>query len=183
MSIISQHIEKFDKALDHYKQDIATIKVGRANAAILDNVRVEAYGAKTPLNQVASVSVPEPRMIIVQPWDKTVIKEIEKAIIEADLGLNPSNEGDKIRINIPQMTEETRKNAVKVLNQKTEQARIVVRSVRDEIRDEIMEAEKNKEFGEDEKFRLLEELDKKTGEFNDKIKALSEEKEEEIITI
>jgi len=183
MSIIDNHLGEFAKAIEHFKNDIATLKTGRANPAILDSVVVPAYGANMPINQLASVSVPEARSILIQPWDKSVLKEIEKAILEANIGLNPVNEGDKIRITMPTMTEETRKDIVKVLNKKTEEARIAIRQVRDKIKEEIMAAEENKEFGEDERFRLIELLDKKTVEHNDQIKVINEEKETEIMTI
>ncbi|MEK7652980.1 MAG: ribosome recycling factor [Patescibacteria group bacterium] len=183
MNIIESNQGEFNKAIEHFKTDIATLKTGRANPAILDGVVVEAYGAKTPLNQLASISVPEARSIIVQPWDKNIVKEVEKAITQADLGINPTNEGDKIRIVFPQMTEESRKEIVKILKEKMEKARIAIRTVREKIKEEILEAEKNKEFGEDERFKEVEELDKKTGEYNDKIKEIGEKKEAEIMTV
>lgn len=183
MGILENHLADFNKALDHFKADIATLKTGRANAAILDGVLVEAYGAKTPLNQIASISAPEARSIVVQPWDKNVLKEVEKAIQESGLGLNPVNEGDKIRIVIPQMTEESRKEIAKILRQKIEQARIALRTIRDDVKEEIAAAEKNKEFGEDEKFRQMEDLDKKISAFNEQIKKIGESKEKEIMTV
>jgi len=183
MSLIQQHQEDFNKAIEHFKTDIASLKTGRANPAILDNVLVEAYGAKTPLNQMASVSVPEARSILVQPWDKSVLKEVEKALRESDLNLSLVNEGDKIRITIPQMTEESRKEIVKTLHAKAEEARIALRNIRDEVKDEILQAEKNKEFGEDEKFNLMETLDKEISKYNDQVKNLTEDKEKEIMTV
>ena len=136
-----------------------------------------------PINQLASIAVPEPRSILIQPWDKSIVNNIDKAIRESDLGLSSINEGDKIRIVIPQMTEEARKEIVKSLHKKMEEARIAVRSVRDEIKEKILEAEKNKEFGEDEKYDLIEKLDKTTGDYNDKIKEAGEKKEKEIMTV
>jgi len=183
MSLIDQHQEDFSKALEHFKTDISGLKTGRANPAILDQITVEAYGAKSPLNQVASISVPEARSIVVQPWDKSVLKDVEKALRDSDLQLSLVNEGDKIRIVIPQMTEESRKEIVKILHAKAEEARIAVRNTRDEIKEEIIDAEKNKEFGEDEKFSLMEQLDKTTGKFNDQIKEIAEAKEKEIMTV
>jgi len=183
MSIIDNHLGEFNSAIDHFKQDIATLKTGRANPAILDGVKIEAYGVMSPINQMASVTVPDARCILIQPWDKSILKSVEKAINESELGLNPVNEGDKIRITIPQMTEESRKDIVKILNQKSEQAKIAVRVLRDKIKEEILEAEKNKDFGEDEKYSLMEDLDKKASGFNDKIKEISEAKESEIMTI
>ncbi|MEK7072065.1 MAG: ribosome recycling factor, partial [Patescibacteria group bacterium] len=150
MSLIDNHKVDFNKAIDHFVSDISTLKTGRANPAVLDLIKVEVYGTFVPINQVASVSVPEARSIIIQPWDKGVINDIDKAIRESDLGLSSVNEGDKIRIVIPQMTEESRKEIVKNLNKKIEDARIAIRGVRDEIKEEILAAEKNKDFGEDE---------------------------------
>lgn len=183
MSIIDDHKINFNGAIDHFISDIATLKTGRANPAVLDSLKVEVYGTYTPINQIASISVPEARSIIIQPWDKSVTNNIDKAIRESDLGLSSVNEGDKIRIVIPQMTEESRKEIVKTLNKKIEEARIAIRGVRDGIKEEILAAEKNKEFGEDEKYSLIEQLDKVTGEFNDKIKELGEKKEKEIMTV
>ena len=183
MSILTDHAGLFTKAIEHFKNDISTLKTGRANPSILDNIQVEAYGARTPLNQLGSISVPEARCILIQPWDKSVLKNIETAIRESDLNLSPVNEGEKIRISLPMMTEENRKAVVKVLHQKMEEARIALRKVRDEIRTEITRAEEEKEISEDLKFQSFEELDKKTSEFNDLIKKIGEEKEKEVMTI
>ncbi|MFA6918740.1 MAG: ribosome recycling factor [Patescibacteria group bacterium] len=183
MGIIENYNSEFNSAMEHFRQDIATLKTGRANPAMFDSLRVEAYGVLNPINQIASVSSPEARSIIIAPWDKGLLKDIEKAIRDSDMGYNPSNEGDKIRITIPQMTEESRKEIVKHLNQKAEQARITIRMLRDKIKEEILEAEKNKEFGEDERYSLMENLDKKTGELNDQIKEIASQKEVEIMTI
>jgi len=182
MSIIDANLTEFSKAVEHYRQEIGTLKTGRVTPMILDNIRVEAYGVKNPLNQLGSVTV-DGRSLLIQPWDKNVVKDVEKAIVESDLGLSPANEGERIRINIPPLTEETRKEIVKLLHQKAEQAKVAIRQVRDKVKEEIVTAEKNKEFGEDEKFSLLEELDKKAGGFNDQIKAVTDEKEEEIMTV
>lgn len=183
MSIIDNHLTEFNKAIEHFKNDIASLKTGRANPALLDSVIVESYGAKTPLIQVASISVPEARNIIIQPWDRGLLKEVEKGLREANLDLSIANEGDKIRITIPQMTEEMRKEIVKKLNQKAEEARVSLRNIRDTVKEEILEAERNKEFGEDEKYGLLEDLDKRVGEYNEKIKQITEDKEKEIMTV
>ncbi len=183
MSIVTDAQPEFAKVINHFRQDIATLKTGRANPAIFDGIRVESYGAMMPLVQVASVSVPEARSIIIAPWDKNVLKDIERALRESDLNLNPVNEGDKIRISIPAMTEESRRDIVKILNQKMEHARIAIRGVRDDIKEQVLEAEKNKDFGEDMKYQLIEDLDKITTSFNDEIKTMGEDKEREIMTI
>lgn len=183
MNIIDNHSSDFEKSIEHFKQEIASLKTGRANPAILDGITVEAYDVQTPLNQVASISVPEARSIIIAPWDKNIINDVEKAILESDLDLSAINEGDKIRITIAQMTEESRKEIVKTLHQKMEEARVSIRGVRDKIKEEILAAEGNKEFGEDEKYNLIEELDKKTSEYNNQIKEIGQQKEKEIMTV
>jgi ribosome recycling factor len=183
MSIIKDHQEEFNKTIEHFKTEISSLKTGRANPAMLDGIRIEAYGTLTPLNQVASVTISDARSLVVTPWDKSVVKEIEKAIVESDLNLNPANDGEKIRINLPALNEESRKELVKVLNHKAEEARIALRLVRDKIKELIIEAEKNKEFGEDEKFSLLEQLDKKIGEYNEQVKGIVADKETEIMTV
>ena len=183
MSIVTQHAENFKKVVEHFKTEIAVLKTGRANPSMLDNIRVEAYGALTPLNQVASISVSDARSLAIQPWDKSVLKDIEKAISESDLRINPVNDGERIRLNLPPMTEENRKETVKVLNNKVEEAKIAIRLQRDEVKEIILEAEKNKEFGEDEKFSLLEELDKTVAKYNEEIKQLADAKETEIMTV
>ncbi len=183
MSIIDDNVNELNKAIDHFRQDIASFKTGRANPAILDGIRIEAYGVRTPINQLASVTIADGRSIVVQPWDKNILKDIEKAIAESELGLSPANEGERIRINIPVMTEETRREIVKVLHQKAETAKIAIRVIRDKIKEEIVAAEKNKEFGEDQKFALMEELDKKIGDYNEQIRETAAEKETEIMTV
>jgi len=183
MSIIDSHKEEFNKVIGHFQAEIAVIKTGRANPSMLDNIKVEAYGVMSPLNQVASIGVADARSLTIQPWDKGVLKDIEKAILESGLNINPVNDGDRIRLNLPMMTEETRKETVKLLNQKAEEAKIAVRLIRDKVKDAVIEAEKNKEFGEDEKFRLLEDLDKKVGGYNDQIKELADKKEAEVMTV
>ncbi len=172
-----------NKILDFLKVELSALRTGRANAAILDSVLVEAYGQKMPLKGVASVSVPDPRTLVVEPWDKGLLKEVEKAITEARLGLNPVNEGQIIRLPLPVLTEETRQELVKILNQKLEQARISLRQLRDGARDQIFSEEKEKMMGEDQRFRLQQKLDEMMKDFNDKIKVMGEEKEKEMMTI
>ena len=174
---------EFNKAIDFFKKDIAGIRTGRANPAMLDGVYVEAYGTKTAMVGLASISVPEARSIVITPWDKTITKDIEKAITAADLGINPVNEGDKIRLVVPQLTEENRKELVKKLSEKMETARIALRQIRDEIKNTIEEAFKNKTMSEDDKFRFFKELDEETARQNDALKSVKDKKEEEIMTI
>ena len=182
-SIVLDYKSEFQKAVDFFKTDISGLRTGRANAAIVENIMVEAYGGQMPVKGLANIAIPEARTIVIEPWDKSIIKDIEKAIRLAGTGLNPSNEGNILRLSLPQMTEENRKELIKVLGQKTEHARIQVRKVRDEVKEMIVETEKAKEISEDERFNLQDELDKMTGEFNDKIMMMREEKEKEIMTI
>lgn len=173
----------FIKAIDFFKKDIASLRTGRANPVILDGLYVEAYGVKTALVSLASISVPEARSIVITPWDKTIAKDIEKAVATANLGLSSVNEGDKIRLVVPQLTEENRKELVKKLSEKMETARVALRQVRDQIKESIEAAFLNKAINEDDKFRFFKELDEETARQNDELKKIKEKKEEEIMTI
>ena len=173
----------FTKAVDFFKKDISSIRTGRANPAILDGIFVDAYGTKTALVGLASINVPEARCIVITPWDKSVAKDIEKAITAADLGVNPVNEGDKIRLVVPQLTEENRKELVKKLSEKMETARIALRQIRDEIKNLIEDAFGSKSMSEDDKFRFIKELDEEIARQNDILKSIKDKKEEEIMTI
>lgn len=175
--------DDYQKAIEFYKKEISSIRTGRANPSIFEGVQIEAYGAKTPLNGLANINVSDAQSMTVAPWDKNVLKDIEKAIVEADLGVGVVNEGDIIRVSIPKMTEENRKDLVKKLNEKTEKARITFRQIREEIKDDIEKAEKNKEVSEDEKFQFIKELDEETRKKNDEIEEIRKKKEEDILTV
>ncbi len=183
IDILSDIHPEFQNVVEFLKSDISALRTGRANPTVLEGVMVEAYDSFSPLPSVASITVPDSRSLVVEPWDKSILKAVEKAIIDAKLGLNPAVQGTQIRIPVPAPTEETRKALVKTLGEKLEHARKSVRNVRDEAKLAIQAAEKGKEIGEDEKYRLLEELDKKAASINDKIKKIGEEKEKEIMTI
>ncbi|NTW21978.1 ribosome recycling factor [Candidatus Falkowbacteria bacterium] len=174
---------EFIKAVDYFKKEIAVLRTGRANPGLLDGIIAEAYGAKTPLNGLASISVSDSRSMIVSPWDKAVLKEIEKAIVEADLGLGVVNEGDKIRLTVPSMTEENRKHLVKKLNDQMEEARIALRKIREEAKQTIEAAEDAKDISEDDKYRFVRELDEEVHRRNEEVKQIRDKKEEEIMTI
>lgn len=178
--IIDGYKSDFEKAVEHLKTEISSLKTGRATPLLVENVLVESYGVKMPLKQVASISVPDARSILIEPWDKNITKEIEKAIIGSNIGLNPINEGSHVRIVLSALTEEDRIKIVKILNQKVEASKIAIRGIRDKIRDDIQEMEKNKEIAEDERFRLQKELDEFTSSYNDKLKEVGEKKEAEI---
>jgi len=180
---IQQHQAELTQVMDFFKKDIASIRTGRANPAMFDGVLVSAYGAKAPLQQVGSISVVDARCLVISSWDKNVLKDIEKAISEADLGVNPVNEGDKIRITMPQPTEEDRRERVKKLNEKLERAKVNVRQARDKIKEVIERAESDKEIAEDDKFRFLKEMEEEIKKRNDELQELRDKKEKEIMTI
>ncbi|HMB65764.1 MAG TPA: ribosome recycling factor [Patescibacteria group bacterium] len=182
-SYLESRQEEFQKAVDFFKSEISKIRAGRANSAILDGVFVEAYGTRMPVQGVANINVQDSKNILVEPWDKSVLKEVEKAISEAQLGLNINDDGNKIRLTLPETTEETRKELTKKLNEKLEQARISIRQIREEIKKDIEEAEKNKEITEDDRYDFIEELDKEVEKINNQLKETRDKKEEDIMTV
>jgi len=181
--IINQKHPEFESAIDHYKEELNQLRTGRASTALVENLLVDYYGAKSPLKQVASISVPEPRTIVISPWDKGSLVNIEAAIRESQLNLNPMNDGQVVRINIPALNEERRKELVKVLNQKTEEAKISIRRIREEIWSEIQQLEKEGKIGEDDKFIGKDKLQEAIDSYNRKIEEMREKKEEEVMTI
>ena len=182
-TLIDSHKPNLDKIMASLANELATLRVGRANPLMVENILVEVYGTKLPLKQMASVTVPEARTLLIQPWDKTVAKDIEKSIILANIGINPVNEGTQIRLTVPALTEESRKELVKSVNEKMEKSRVSLRQVRDKVREEISKKEKNKEITEDDRFDLQKKLDELIKNYNEKIKELSDKKEQEIMTI
>ena len=181
--ILESQKKSFDDAIVHLQDDLSTLRVGRANPLMVENILVEAYGSKMPLKQMASISVPEARTLIIAPWDKTQSKEIEKAIQLANIGISPVNEGHQIRLTVPQLTEESRKELTKSVAEKMEKTRINIRQLRDKVKEEIIAKEKAKELTEDDKFGILEKLDEIVKEYNEKIKSIGEKKEQEIMTL
>ncbi|MEX0836922.1 MAG: ribosome recycling factor [Gemmatimonadota bacterium] len=183
MSTVEDARNRMDEALDAMRREFGTVRTGKATPALLDTVRVDAYGSKMPLNQVATVSTPEPTLLVVQPFDKTLIGDIERGIQSADLGLNPANDGTVIRVPIPALNEERRKEYVKLLHKMAEEGRISIRHARRTVREDIQALVKEHELGEDEGHRREEALEKLTHDFNDKIDELLKKKEEEIMAI
>jgi len=184
MSIyIQKKQEEINSIIEHFRKEISTIRTGRANPSVLDGIYVDSYGVKTPLNGLGNIGIADAQSLTVTPWDRNIMKDIERAISEANLGLGVVNDGDKIRLTVPRMTEEVRKEMVKKLNEKMEDSRIKVRKIRDEIKSDIEKAEKDKEIGEDDKFRFIKELDVEIGKLNDKIKELRDKKEVDVMTI
>lgn len=173
----------FELIIAHIKQEIGTLRTGRANPVIVEDIAIEAYGARQPLKNLATINTPDSRTILIAPWDKSVLSAIEKGILLANIGLNPSNDGNVIRLSIPPLTEETRKDLVKNLKQRLEAGRIQIRQQRDEIKTAITTAEKDGEIGEDEKFHDIEKLDELVKQYNEKIEKMGEEKESEIMKI
>ena len=183
MPTVEDAKRRMEAALEAIRRDFATVRTGKATPALLDTVRVDAYGSKMPINRVSTVSTPESTLLVVQPFDKTLIGEIEKAIMSADLGLNPANDGNVIRVPIPPLNEERRKEYVKVLHKMAEDGRISIRHARRLVRDEIHDLIKEHEIGEDEGRRREESVEKLTHEYSDKIDDLLKKKEEEVMAI
>lgn len=174
---------RMDGALEALKREFSGLRTGRASTSLLENVQVDAYGAAMPMNQVASVSVPEPRMLSVQVWDNGNIKAVEKAIIDSDLGLNPQTEGNLIRVPIPELSEERREEMTKVAAKYAEQARIAVRNVRRDGMDSLKKLEKDGEISEDEQRARGEDIQRMTDGHISNIDALLESKEQEIMQV
>ncbi|MBL7975970.1 MAG: ribosome recycling factor [Candidatus Kapabacteria bacterium] len=171
------------KAVEHFQQQLVKVRTGRASATMLDNLRIDYYGTPTPISQVGSVSVPEPRLIIVQPWERNMLGPIEKAIQASDLNVNPNNDGTVIRIPIPPLTEERRKDIVKNCWKMAEEAKVAIRSVRRDDMEALKRAEKAEGFSEDDRKRGEDELQKLTDKFVKDIDALAQKKEAEILEV
>ena len=174
---------QMEAALEALRREFATVRTGKATPALLDTVRVEAYGSQMPLNQLATISTPESSLLVVQPFDKTLLPDIERAIMTADLGLNPANDGNIIRIPIPPLNEERRQEYVKLLHRMTEEGRISIRHARRTVRDELHQLVRDHELSEDESRRQEDQLEKSTKEFIEKVEELLKSKEAEVMAI
>lgn len=183
MHIVTEHKEQSEKVVDHLKQDISVLRTGRATPAIVEDIVVEAYGSRQPLKSVASISVADAKTLNIEPWDKSLMQAVEIGLRNSSLGISPVNDGKLIRLPLPTLTTERRAELIKVLHQKLEAAKIQLRKVREDSRSAIEKMEKNKEMGEDEKFKFFDEIEKSVKEYNDKIKMVGEDKEKEINTI
>lgn len=175
--------DKMSQAVKAYSRNLATVRAGRANPALLDSVQVEYYGALTPLNQLASVTVPEARLLLITPFDKSALTDMEKAIQKADLGLTPSNDGNVIRISIPPLTEERRKELVKVVGKFAEESKVQIRNIRRDANDQLKKAEKNGDITEDELRSYQDDVQTETDNFIKQIDQLTKEKEQEIMEV
>jgi ribosome recycling factor len=174
---------RMEKAVDDFRKDLATLRTGRANASLLDSIRVDYHGTPMPVNQLGTVTIPDATMIVVSPWDPSVVPLIDKAIRTADLGLNPTNDGKVVRVPIPALTEDRRKDIVKQLHKVLENHRTAVRNIRRDLKEAIEKLEKDKKISEDEKKRALDELEKLSHAETKKIEDLSAAKEKEIMSI
>ena len=183
MATAEEGQKRMEETLEAIRREFSTVRTGKATPSLLDSVRVEAYGGQMPLNQVATVNTPEPSMIMVQPFDKTLLGDIERAIMASDLGLNPMNDGNVIRVPIPPLNEERRREFVKILNKMAEEGRVSIRHARRTVRDEIQELVREHEIGEDEGRRREDQLDKLTQEYTGKIDEMFKVKEAEVMAI
>jgi ribosome recycling factor len=181
--IVNDGEGKMKKTLELLKLDLTTVRAGRANPSILDKVQADYYGTMTPINQMANISAPEPRMMVLQPWDKSAIAFIEKAILKSDLGLNPSNDGSVIRIVVPQLTEERRAELVKVVKKKAEDARVSIRNIRRNINDQIKDEEKKKACSENDAKKSQEDIQKITDKYIKEVDKVFENKEKDIMEV
>ena len=175
--------QRMEKSIEAFKHEMAKIRTGKATTALLDGIKVDYYGAMTPLNQVANVSVLDPHTLNVTPWDKGMVEKIDKAILQAELGLNPISDGTNLRIPIPPLTEERRKELVKLVKKFAEDAKIAIRNIRRDAKDHVKKQEKNKEISEDQMHDLEDEIQKLTDEHIKRIDELFAEKEKEIMEI
>lgn len=174
---------RMSKAVEVLKRELATIRTGRANPGLVEHLTVDYYGTPTPLNQIATVIVPEARLITIQPWDRQAISAIEKAIQRSDLGLTPSNDGNVIRLVLPQLTEERRRDLTKLVRRKVEEGRVAVRNIRRDCAEELRRREKAKEVSEDEHRRAQEQLEKLTQQFIADVDRVGQEKETEVMEV
>ena len=183
MDILEETELRMLKAVENMENRFNNVRAGRANPSMVSGIMVDYYGSPTPINQVASVTVPEPRMIVVQPWEKNMLKAIEKAIMTSDLGLNPNSDGVCIRLNLPQLTEERRKDLVKVVHKKAEEFRVVCRNLRRDANDAVKKAEKAKEITEDDAKKGTEQIQKITDKIMKDIDAVAANKEKEVMEV
>src|SRR5919199_277445 len=181
--VLLETVDKMDKAVTHTQSDFAAVRTGRATSALIEKLKVDYYGAEVPLQQIAGFSVPEARLLVIQPYDKNALKAIEKAIQSSDLGINPSNDGQVIRLVFPQLTEERRRELVKVVKHKAEEGRVAVRNLRRTARHHLEGMERNREISSDELDRAEKELDQLTHDHVGEIDTLVQHKERELLEV
>lgn len=181
--IVPEARERMSKAIEALRRDLSAIRTGRASVALVDHVRVDYHGTQLPVNQLASVTVPEPRTLVIQPWDRSALGLIEKAIQKSDLGITPNNDGSVIRLTLPQLNEQRRKELVKQVQKRVEEGRIAVRNIRRDFHDDLRKQEKAHDVSEDQARRLTEQLQKVTDEFISDIDKVGKEKEAELMEV
>lgn len=181
--LVTKSEETMKKSINFLKEDLATIRAGKANPKLLDKIQVSYYGSMTPLNQVANISVPEPRSIIIQPWDSSLIKEIEKAIMTSELGINPSNDGKMIRLVIPPLTEERRRDLIKQIKKEVENAKVAIRNIRRDTNEDLKKLEKSSELTKDDLKKAEEEMQKLTDKYIKFTDDIYRDKEKEILEV
>lgn len=183
LDILKEYEDKMNKTVDVVISDFASVRAGRANAAVLDKIQVDYYGSPTPIQQVAGISSPDPRSLMITPWDKTMLKEIEKAIQSSDLGINPQNDGQVIRLSFPQLTEERRKELTKQVRKYAENGKVAVRNIRRDAMDKLKAAEKKNELTEDDRKLGEKDLQDLTDKICKKLDELCEKKEKELMAV
>ena len=183
MTKLAEYEKKMEKAISFLLEEFASIRAGRASAAVLDRIIVEYYGTPTPINQMASISSPDPHMLVIQPWDANVLKDIEKAILKSELGITPTNDGKSVRLAFPALTEERRKELVKSVSKKAEEAKVSVRNIRRDAMDAIKKQEKNGEITEDDMKVIEKDIQKLTDQFTKRVEDEAKKKEKEILAI
>lgn len=181
--ILGDADRRMHKAIEVLKQDLAAVRTGRANAALLDRITVDYYGTPTPVNQVATITVPEARLLVIQPWDRKMLVDIEKAIQKSDLGINPNNDGQVIRLAIPSLNEERRREMVKTVHKKLDEHKVAIRNIRRDAHDKLRDREKKKEISEDELKRSVDRLQKLTDRFIEEMDKVGRTKEQEIMEV
>lgn len=180
---IKEYNDKMQKTIDHLESEFATIRAGRANPHVLDRIKVDYYGTPTPVQQVGNISIPEPRIIVIQPWEKSLLKEIEKAIQMSDIGINPTNDGQVIRLVFPELTEERRKELVKDVKKKGEADKVAIRNIRRDGNDAFKKLAKSEDVSEDEIKQLEDELQKLTDKFIKTVDDMVDAKSKDILTV
>jgi ribosome recycling factor len=175
--------ERMQKSIKSLQKEFSTLRTGRANPAMFEGLKVMVYGTEMPMNQVATISIPEPRLVVIQPWDKTNLAEVEKAILKSDLSVNPANDGNLIRIQIPELTEERRKEYVKIAKSKAEDCKVAIRNVRRDGNDMIKALEKDKELSEDDSKAVQDKIQKITDKYVEEAQKITDNKEKEILNI
>lgn len=183
MDSITTTKQRLDECIAYFKNDIATLRTGRATPSLVEHITADAYGTRTPLIHMATITAPDPRTIIIQPWDKSLLKEVEKGIAVSDLHIAPVIDGVSVRLSLPQLTEENRKNLVKLLHQKAEACKVALRQQREKARSEIATAEEEGAVSEDQKFKFHKQLDDLIKEQNELVHRITEDKEKEIMTL